>query len=133
MTFSCPDPLKSTRNFFPYKRRPAGLSSQPACEKAKLLVSVAPPAALASGFAVTAVAAAARAWWPIFLGTRNIYGQVPSLEFLIVKHFDGLVGFLRTGEFNKGKTARFACELVQHKVHRGDNTRLGKIFLEVVF
>ncbi len=79
----------------------------------------------------TTTTAATTAWGTIFTRTGNVDGQRTALEFLAVEHFNGLVGFISTAHFDKGKAARLARELVHHDVHRANDTSLGEEILKV--
>jgi hypothetical protein len=82
--------------------------------------------------AATAAAAPAAAGRAIFTGPRDVDGQLAALEFLVVKHFDGLVGVFCARHFHEGEAAGFAGELVQHHVNGSDNARLGEKILQII-
>src|ERR1051325_2232559 len=66
-----------------------------------------------------------------FARLGDVDRQGAALEFLAVKHLDRLVGLVGGREIDEGETARFAGELVEHDVHRGDHTGLREILLQV--
>src|SRR5881394_136302 len=90
-------------------------------------------APIATTTTASAAAAAAGTGRAFFTRPRDVDGQRPALKFLAVEHFDGLVRFLRTREFDEGKAARFTGEFIEHEVHRSDHTGLGEILLQVIF
>jgi len=82
--------------------------------------------------ATTTTSSATAAGRTIFARTGDIDGQGPTLEFLVVKHFDRLVGVFRAAHLDKREAARFAGEFVQHYVDRGHDAGLGEEILQIV-
>src|SRR5580765_5344288 len=93
-------------------------------------VASAPIATTTASASPSSAAGTGRAF---FTRPCDVDGQRPALKFLAVEHFDGLVRFLRTREFDEGKAAGFTGEFIEHEVHRSDHTGLGEILLQVIF
>src|SRR5438876_5973611 len=62
--------------------------------------------------ASSASSSAARTRRPFFARPGDVNRKLAALEFLVVKHFDGLVGLLRRGILDEGEAAGFAGEFV---------------------
>jgi hypothetical protein len=89
------------------------------------------PATLTAAIAATAItasasASAAGARSAFFPGARDVHSQGASLKIFAVKHFHRPIGFFRRRILDKGKSAGFPGEFVQHQVNGGDNTCLGE-------
>jgi len=82
--------------------------------------------------AATTAAATTAAGRTIFAGTSDVDGQGATLEFLVVKHLDRLVGFFRAAHLDEGEATGFAGEFVQHHVYRGHDAGLGEEILQIV-
>ena len=93
---------------------------------------LAPPAAVSAVAPVTAVTPTAAAGRTLLTRAGNIYCQRPPLKFLVVEHFYSLVGFLGCGHLHEGEAAGFASKLVQHDVYGTDDSRRGKMLLQVI-
>jgi hypothetical protein len=63
----------------------------------------------------------------------DVHGQGPATELLAVEHFDGLMGFFGTAEFDKGEAAGTARELVEHQVDVDHHASGAEVVLEVAF
>jgi hypothetical protein len=87
--------------------------------------------AITAAAAATA-AAATLAGRALFAGTGDVHRQGAALEFLVMEHFHGLIGLIGAAHLDKGKSAGFTGEFVEHDIDGRDNAGLGKIILQVV-
>ena len=55
--------------------------------------------------AITTPTTAAAAGRPIFARSGDVNGQLAALEFLVVEHLDGFVGFIGGGHFDERESA----------------------------
>src|SRR5262249_28848611 len=78
--------------------------------------------ALAALVTALATAAPTLLLGTFFARTGDVHRQRPALKILVVKLLDRLVRFFGRAEFHEREAARFAGHLVQHEIHRCNNS-----------
>jgi hypothetical protein len=95
-----------------------------------IATTVAPITAIST--TTTAAAPATAAGRTIFPRTGDVDRQGAALKFFIMKHLYRLVGIFRSSHLNEGKTPGFTGELVHHYIDGINDSRLGKMILQII-
>ena len=92
-------------------------------------MGITPPRVLVIAAASAMITRSRRA---LFSRSGNVHGQLASLQFFVVEHFNGFGGFFRGGHLDERKASGLAGEFVKHHIDGPDHAGLREVILQIV-